>query len=299
MESPSTQSDRTLPWHNSFCRDYCCGLCGVHSCNAVSMECANLAKRMCAFPMDQTAPFLSYIQYSIKEQAVEPYFDGGVFISLGNVGTTAPPSKLEVDTTAQQNYGNTSTYVNFVRNEPANGWWMPKEAEHVPYYRVSGAHRNFPFDSAVISFDTTFEPALKLRFLMIRNFNPSFYIPCETANATTDLNGKIHIRFEMRRNPLVQLMSVVLLIAAALFVLIIPVSVKLETLPTAVASFFFSVWSIRGILSSEMKTFPTILDLVILALCVVLLVAIGVRVLVHFIKRSRLHNRDSREQLRA
>jgi hypothetical protein len=34
-----------------------------------------------------------------------------------------------------------------------------------------------------------------------------------------------------------------------LFVLIIPFAVKRDLLPTPVASFFFSVWSIRAILS--------------------------------------------------
>jgi hypothetical protein len=83
--------------------------------------------------------------------------------------------------------------------------------------------------------------------------------------------------FEARRNPLVQLTAVVLVGAGVLFLLGIVLFVKKESLPTSIASFFFSLWSIRAILSSEMKTFPTSLDLAILSLCVLLLVALGVR----------------------
>jgi len=65
--------------------------------------------------------------------------------------------------------------------------------------------------------------------------------------------------------------------AGFLFLIAIVVFVKKEALPTSIASFFFSLWSIRAILSSEMKTFPTVLDLAILSLCVLLLVLLGLR----------------------
>ena len=91
----------------------------------------------------------------------------------------------------------------------------------------------------------------------------------------------------MRRNPIVQLMATVIFLAAALFALIIPFGVKREALPTAVASFFFSLWSTRGILSSEMKVFPTLFDLGILVLCVLLVLLIGIRVITWWIKPPR------------
>ncbi len=94
----------------------------------------------------------------------------------------------------------------------------------------------------------------------------------------------MQIHFEMRRNPLVQLKAIVMSIAAALFVLIIPFTVKLDALPTSVASFFFSIWSVRGILSSEMRVFPTRFDIIILFPSVLLLLLIGVRFLFRWIR---------------
>lgn len=163
----------------------------------------------------------------------------------------------------------------------------------MPFYRVSGSHRDFPFDSATIDFDTTFKPELQLKFLMIRNLNSGFYVPCDSAKATSDPSGKVHINFEIRRNPLVQVMAIVILMAAALFVLIIPFTVRREALPTSVASFFFSIWSIRGIWSSEMKVFPTRLDIIILFLCVLLLLLIGTRFLFRWIRPQRTLDRGA------
>jgi hypothetical protein len=53
--------------------------------------------------------------------------------------------------------------------------------------------------------------------------------------------------------------------------------VKKEALPASIASFFFSLWSIRTILSAEMKMFPTSLDMAILSMCVLFLMLLGLR----------------------
>jgi hypothetical protein len=103
----------------------------------------------------------------------------------------------------------------------------------------------------------------------------------------------------MRRNPLVQLMATVIFASAALFTFIIPFTVKRDALPTAVASFFFSVWSTRGILSSEMKVFPTLFDLGILFLCVLLLLLIGVRVFMWWVKPPTHSENASEHRARA
>src|ERR1700734_3738798 len=95
----------------------------------------------------------------------------------------------------------------------------------------------------------------------------------------------------MKRNPLVQMTATVLMVAALLFLVAIILSVKREALPTAIASYFFSLWSIRGILASEMRTFPTRLDLAILCLCVVLVVSMGMRFAVEHWRTTRLQER--------
>jgi|CZLA01.1.fsa_nt_gi hypothetical protein len=176
---------------------------------------------------------------------------------------------------------------------------MRKQSDDVPFVRQTGSPREFPFDSTSIEFDTTFKPALPLRGVIIRNFNPSFYIPCEQVRWRWASPDVLHLQFEMRRNPLVQLMATVIFASAALFTFIIPFTVKRDALPTAVASFFFSVWSTRGILSSEMKVFPTLFDLGILFLCVLLLLLIGVRVFMWWVKPPTHSENASEHRARA
>jgi hypothetical protein len=222
-------------------------------------------------------PF-SYVQFDIKEQhPTEPYFSGSFFVNLGDV--PSGPAQMEVDTTGGGKYGTSVKHVQLFRDDPAKTFWMTKESDEIPLVRSSGSHRDFPFDSATIDFNTTFKPAPPLQLVIIRNFNPSFYVPCEQIKAEIVSSDTIHVRFEIRRNPLVRVMAVVVLTAALLFVLIVPFAVKVDALPTSVASFFFSIWSVRGILSSEAKVFPTRLDEAILFLSVLLLLLIGIRVL--------------------
>ncbi|MCU1301514.1 MAG: hypothetical protein JWQ87_1798 [Candidatus Sulfotelmatobacter sp.] len=223
----------------------------------------------------------SYIQYSIKEQAAEPYFRGSFFINLGEVTS---PAKAQVQITAGHSYGDSLAHIDFINDEQNKTFRMQKESDEIPFVRTSGSARNFPFDSASIDFDTTFTPPLTLRGVILRNFNPSFSVPCDRVTMAAVSPDKLHLHFEMRRKPLVQLMAIVILLAGTLFVLIIPFSVKWEDLPTSVASFFFSVWSTRGILSSEMMVFPTLFDMAILSLCVLLMLLIGIRVLIRWVR---------------
>lgn len=239
------------------------------------------ASLSCGTPLDTSRP-LAYVQYNINEDSTESLFRGAVFISLGDVGTG--PETVEVLFSGASGYGNSTTHIHLFRDEPNKTFWARKP-EDVEYVRQTGSPQDFPFDSTMIDFNTKFTPSVPLQGFMVRNFNPSFYLPCGQFRWTTVSSDTLNLHFEMRRNPLVQLMAVVIFLVAALFTFIIPFTVRPESLPTAVASFFFSVWSTRGILSSEMKVFPTRFDLGILFLCVLLLILIGVRILYWWTRR--------------
>ena len=97
---------------------------------------------------------------------------------------------------------------------------------------------------------------------------------CENVKVKRLDGGSVHLEFELRRSPLVQLSAVVLGAAGLLFLVLIMRLEKVESLATSVASYFFALWSIRGIMSSEIRVFPTLLDAWILTLCVLLIVAL-------------------------
>jgi uncharacterized membrane protein len=188
----------------------------------------------------------------------------------------AAPMHIAFTRSGDRGYGAETSDVEVRYDVNAKTLWATKAAD-MTLIRLSGYHRDFPFDSARFDFDLSSDLTVPINNFMIRNRNPSFDVVCSTFRVRRLGRNTLHLSFEARRNPVVQLTAVVLVAAGLLFLIGIVVFVKKDSLPTAVASFFFSLWSIRAILSSEMKTFPTLLDLSVLSLCVLLLVALGVR----------------------
>ena len=244
-------------------------------------------RTVCGFNMGQGGRG-SYVEFRIEDQAPsEPFFYGKVFIVL--VGVMPGLSKVEILTEPagrSRGYAGEMTDAEFI--ELPDHSFIMKKLEDVTFTRETGSHRDFPFDSATVVFDLSFDPKIQFEALRLRNYNSSFYIPCETVSVERIGGDKLRIGFELRRNPLVRVTAIVLLIAAFLFVLVTPFAVKWDGLPISVASFFFSIWSIRSILSPEMKVFPTLLDLLILLMSVLLILLIGVRAILEVTKRKKL-----------
>ena len=227
----------------------------------------------------------SYVQFDIEGQsASEPFFNGAFFINLGHVEPSF--SKVEVFTSSAEKRGYAGEASDADFHTISEGTFLMKKKVPVTYGVEEGSHRDFPFDSATIVMEFFSNPKIQFQVFDLRNFNSSFYLPCKTASLKKWHDGKFIVRFEMRRNPLVRITGIVLLIAATLFVLVIPFVIKWDAMPTSAASFFFSIWSIRSILSPEIKIFPTLLDLMLLFLSVLLLLFIGIRAILEY-RKSR------------
>jgi hypothetical protein len=225
----------------------------------------------------------TYVQLDVRDQhPTEPYFNGGLFLNLNNA-YGKKPVRVTITLSGSSVFAQSINNVDLQYDEVAQTLWMAKPVD-IGLNRLSGSHRDFPFDSAKFDFDLSYNPTVPINNFLIRNRNPSFDLACDTYHVERIAANKVRISFEVRRNPLVQLTAVVLVGAGFLFLIGIVVFVKRESLPTTIASFFFSLWSIRAIMSSEMKAFPTALDLAILSLCVLLLVALGVRLAVKEIR---------------
>jgi hypothetical protein len=217
----------------------------------------------------------SYIQLNLLDQNhSEPYFNGLLFASLGS-GHGQTPVHESFSISASQTFGQWSGFADLNYDQPNKTLWMSKPLD-ITLNRTSGSHRDFPFDSAHFDFDLTYDPAVPFKYIILRNANSSFDISCKTFTVNWQSNVA-HISFDAKRNPVVRLTAFVLVGAAFIFLVAIVTCVKTESLPTSVASYFFSLWSIRAILSSEIKTFPTLLDMAILSMCVLLLGFLGVR----------------------
>jgi len=223
---------------------------------------------------DPSLPDTAYIEIQIdSEHPVEPYFNGKVFVSVTNTDHNAP-AHVEIRRSASGQYGSSLvrsdlTYV------AQDRWLAMKAAQDVSLIRADGrTHRYFPFDSARFATDLTVTPLLPIRLVRVTNHAAGFKLDCATVAATRTSPEGVSIAFELRRSPLLQFVAVVLLGAAA--ILIYPI-IRLSdgrALATSVASYFFSLWSIRAAFATQMMVFPTILDLAVLSLCTALPVAL-------------------------
>jgi len=140
---------------------------------------------------------------------------------------------------------------------------------------TNGAHRDFPFDSGVFDFTLNFEPYLPFGMVRIVNRVPGFVAECLEAKVERYADSSLHIRFTLRRSPLLQITAIVLAVGFLIFLGFIVSLHDVKSLATATASFFFSIWSIRNVLGSEIHVFPTLLDCFLLTVGIGLVIALS------------------------
>lgn len=214
---------------------------------------------------------LRYLQIGLdKQEPREPVFNGRVFVYIQNYQGTVQPLQLEFS--AVNNYGSHTFNIPLQLN--ASGTLTALKMEDVTVIAREGTHFWFPFDSPSFDFQATLNPDLPLRGFIIVNRVPGFLMRCDDIKIKPILPGKYQVGLSLHRDPSVQLVCVVLAVAATVFTFLILTLNKIETLSASVASFFFSLWSVRGIVSSELKTFPSLLDFWLFALCLVLLLGL-------------------------
>jgi hypothetical protein len=220
-----------------------------------------------------------YIEFSIeKQELIEPVFDGKYFINLADEYGRGP-LELKVTTTGARSYGNSQSVAHLNWDNTAQVLWMMGGANPMGYISQSGSHRDFPLDSARFDFTLKTDPWVNLPVFRFNNHVTGFTMPCEAAKVLRGTDGSYQISFELRRDALTRLTAVLLVGAAALFALAITLFVDRKSLGTAVASYFFSLWSIRGIFGLGAEGFPTKLDISVLALCVLILLLLALRLL--------------------
>ncbi len=227
-----------------------------------------------------------YIEIGTRSQhPIEPSFDGYVFLNLGNRhGKEA--KTLKITRSGQRSYAAASVWVDLQYDEQNKTLWM-RERKPFDFIAEKRSHRYFPFDSASFDFELTIDPSTDINFVRIINRAPGFVIDCSTIKIDYRSDTSKRVRFELWRSPLTQLTAVILCVAATIFLFLIVSLEKIDSLATSVASYFFSLWSIRAILSSEIKVFPTLLDCWILTLCAVMLFMLGWRILYKKLKMSQ------------
>jgi hypothetical protein len=227
----------------------------------------------------------SYIHIQLENQdPEEPSFEGNFFMTLGNLATS--PMTVQMDTSQGRDYADNRDLLEFTYNQKMKVLLM-KDRLPFDLIQTSGSHKLFPLDSAPFDFSLSFKPQVPFSSIMVENRVHGFVLDCRTLNVSRGPEGNIRIQFRLARDPLTQLTAVVLCIASFFFMLLILRLEKIESLATSVASFFFSLWSIRAILASEIRTFPTLLDLWILTLCTLMICGLTGKIIWTHLARSK------------
>ena len=233
------------------------------------------AGKTCAFEINRERP-RSYIQIELRNQdPVEPVFSGELFVMLDEDPRV---NFVNVITTGAQGYGDT-----LLPGEVKRGGRYLPEVGPIKNYAInptSGSHRLFPFDSARFDIVVNLQPRIVLGIFRVINRVDGFVLDCSSVSASQSPDGGIQLRFMLSRNPLVQLSAIVIAAGSIAFAILILKSKTIEGLSGAAASSFFSMWSVRSILASQIHVFPTLLDLMMLTACIALLGAVFWRVVI-------------------
>jgi len=137
--------------------------------------------------------------------------------------------------------------------------------------------KNFPFDSPTFDFSLQFTPPRRPKVVLVRNLTADFIVDCRSLHSDWDGTGNLTVKVAFRRNPFVQATVVILALAALAFGLLLGRIRETEALATATASYFFSIWSVRGIVAPSGLAYPTFLDLWLMAVSVIVLFVVAWR----------------------
>jgi len=218
--------------------------------------------------------YSGYIQISLKRQhPTEPYFEGELWFVYADEAKKAV-SAVTVTRSGARGYGDSRRIIETVWDEVFHG--LRPKADPVPFEVIaaSGLHQYFPFDSTAFDFTLNVAQLGPRRLFLVRNSVPGFVLPCDRLQVSSDPKGGLNVSFALRRSPLIQLFVIVLSLALIVFLVLIIRIKDTGVLPTAVASYFFSAFSLRTIVGDQIKTFPTFFDCFILSVCMAMIVSL-------------------------
>jgi hypothetical protein len=141
------------------------------------------------------------------------------------------------------------------------------------------SHRQFPFDSPDFEFTLNFNPPIRPSVVRFVNRTDTFLPLSKTLKVSWNDPGNLTISIQFTRNPFVKTAVVILGFGAAIFGIFLGFLKSVESLATATASYFLSLWSLRGIVDRTILSFPTYLDMWLLALAAMVLLIVSWRVI--------------------
>jgi hypothetical protein len=180
----------------------------------------------CNLLIQPTAPSpLRYIEIQLRQQhPIEPSFSGNLFALFQKdagqqvqVWGAQNTVNLVVTHSAQGSYAPSIYVLPMEVREADWGGLVSTTAVDFVLETVSGAHRDFPFDSGVFDFTLKFQPPLPFGLVRITNRVPGFIAACSEGDAARNVDSSLHVRFTLHRSPLLQITALVLAVGFLIF----------------------------------------------------------------------------------
>lgn len=206
----------------------------------------------------------------------EPTFAGKIFVSFGDA--PFPSQQLTITRGSVGVYARESDTYPIYRDAGFGAHIMPQD---VQFPANDAGHIRFPFDSSQMDLTFSFQPTALINWVRIVSRVPGFVLSTNCNRIQRRADGSIRVRFLLRRDPFMQCFCVVVLLSGLVLISLILATQSASALATSVAAFFFSLWSIRGVLAPEIRTFPTIFDYGIFSLCFFTLAGLILRLVTH------------------
>jgi hypothetical protein len=215
-----------------------------------------------------------YIQVDLlRQHPTDELFDGELFLYYPEYQN--PPAQITINRNASGRFASSVIESSLV--PWSKGKAFPKQIPlGLPTPGLS--HRQFPFDSPYFDFTLNFNPPIRPSVVRFVNRTDTFLPVSGTLQASWNDPGNLTIRIQFIRNPFVKTAVVILGIGATAFGILLVFLKTLESLATATASYFLSLWSLRGIVDRTILSFPTYLDMWLLALAAMVLLIVSWRV---------------------
>jgi hypothetical protein len=215
-----------------------------------------------------------------SQEPREPVFDGSYVVNLGEDFGKTFVLKLTKASQSTHSYGDNTYRPTLYWDEGYKILWSAPPAK-MTFVSKATSHYMFPFDSAEFDEKIVFDPPIDHMGLHLTNRVSGFYLPVSTCKFQIE-NGIASLFFELRRNSIIKYIAILLFVIAALFAILITIFMDNGPLPHALSSYFFAVWSIRGVFGLTVEGFPTAFDLgiiglVLLAVFLLILRGLGIR----------------------
>jgi hypothetical protein len=204
----------------------------------------------------------------------EPEFAGKIFIALED--TPMPNAHLTLHRDVVGKYASSDLQFNVFRDQT---FQTHTNVADMDFPAADRGHSRFPLDSSYLDLNLSFQPSIPIEAIRITNRVPGFILSSAVADRHDD--GSIRLRFLLQRNLFTQMLCGLILFAGLCFAILILATQTVSALGSSVAAFFFSLWSLRGVLAPQIQTFPTLFDYAIVLLCSFMLLGLIWRVATH------------------